>query len=734
MNKILKKTVAISAAICSLVLPVNALPGRAEDNLMFSAEEEKFQKINVYIRNNPILYKSMNSILTHQDISLIISRYNDKLYYYDPTRNIRFVRYNNNYDRLVDKKGATPKKTYVNDMICRSDISNSSVRYAYDAIMYNIEKAYDFYSNLGFDYYSFLSDNTIYVSLDEEVGSVNGTSLDGLIKFTMGTGENPNNNNNQGINPVSSTSSSKATQCYGADIDIVAHEFTHLVTQYKLGWDNLNPLETQALMEAYSDIMGELADDTLDWKIGTDIYYDNIKNNNKNICMRDLAAPENSFTDSNEQAWNKYYSHYDEFKYDLEYNDKENVAAYEASTIISHAAYLMYQNGIGIEDLKKIWYYSIDALKDMHGSTQNATFSDCRDAVIAGVKNNYKNSTALYFIQLINNAFDAVGVYSKGDVNDDGQVNGTDISIIKAYCTTKNIRLLPTEHQQKAADVNRDGDINNTNVECIMSMCRSKFNQADLDIAFNEEKLNSFINMVPDRTINGGGAYWNYTAETFINGKANAVCGCNHDNGEYYCSYVPVGAMTKANYESFDYEREEPYAQCAGFARQMQIEYFDTTKFVQIPIYGSYTPHIGDHLRSDYRGRIQHSILITGVTYNGNDNYTITYADANAEGHCEVNINCTATISGGVLYDGLRWSCLWVERPMRVGDVNSDGLINYDDYNGISDIMSGKYVSRLCRLVCDIDFNGRIDANDKSLLMEAINEKNPMKASFGFVR
>ena len=74
MNKILKKTVAISAAICSLVLPVNALPGRAEDNLTFSAEEEKFQKINVYIRNNPILYKSMNSILTHQDISLIISR------------------------------------------------------------------------------------------------------------------------------------------------------------------------------------------------------------------------------------------------------------------------------------------------------------------------------------------------------------------------------------------------------------------------------------------------------------------------------------------------------------------------------------------------------------------------------------------------------------------------------------------------------------------------------------
>ena len=30
--------------------------------------------------------------------------------------------------------------------------------------------------------------------------------------------------------------------------------------------------------------------------------------------------------------------------------------------------------------------------------------------------------------------------------------------------------------------------------------------------------------------------------------------------------------------------------------------------------------------------------------------------------------------------------------------------------------------------------NGRIDSNDKALLMEAINERNPMKASFGFVR
>ena len=192
--------------------------------------------------------------------------------------------------------------------------------------------------------------------------------------------------------------------------------------------------------------------------------------------------------------------------------------------------------------------------------------------------------------------------------------------------------------------------------------------------------------------------------------------------------------MAKPNYESFDYRREAPYGQCAGFARQMQIEYFDTTKFVQTPIYGSYTPHIGDHLRADYRDILQHSILITGVTDNGNGDYTITYADADAEGHCEININCTATISNGRLYDGLIWSCLWVERPIMIGDINGDSLINYDDYIEISNIISGKSVSSLCRLVSDIDFNGRVDSNDRALLMDAINVQNPMKASFGFVR
>lgn len=52
----------------------------------------------------------------------------------------------------------------------------------------------------------------------------------------------------------------------------------------------------------------------------------------------------------------------------------------------------------------------------------------------------------------------------------------------------------------------------------------------------------------------------------------------------------------------------------------------------------------------------------------------------------------------------------------------------------MSNVISGQHVSSLCRLVSDIDFNGRIDANDKALLEEALNEQNPVKTSFEFVR
>ena len=55
-------------------------------------------------------------------------------------------------------------------------------------------------------------------------------------------------------------------------------------------------------------------------------------------------------------------------------------------------------------------------------------------------------------------------------------------------------------------------------------------------------------------------------------------------------------------------------------------------------------------------------------------------------------------------------------------------------YTEMSNVISGQYVSSLCRLVIDIDFNGRIDVNDKALLEEALNEQNPVKAFFGFVR
>lgn len=729
MKKILKKVLAFSTAACSAAMALTSLSSSAEDYTTFLSVSDQFTQNVTECRNNPVLYKSRSSVLTHGTFYLDTSKYNNNEYYYDLKRNIKIVRFEPNQDPLTDTKGAIPKKVYVKDMVNRTELGkNIKIRRVYDAIMYNIEKAYDFYAEFGFDNYNYIDDHTIYVALDEEIGKTNATSLDGLIKFTMGTGENPQQ---QSYGPYSS-SNVKATQCYGADVDIVTHELTHLVTQFKLGWNTFSPLETQALMEAYSDIMGELNDDTRDWKIGTDIFYDNIKNNNKDICLRDLANP--STANTGDSSVSKYYTNYGDYSRDISYGKRPS--AYEASTIISHAAYLMYQNGIGIEDLKKIWYYSMDELKDMHGKTSEAAFSDCRDAVIAAVNNNFKLSTASYYLQKITDAFDAVGVYSRGDANDDGIVNGTDYTIIKAYIDYGNSRLLPTQHHLKAADTNRDGSISYADLSYLTSMCRTKYNYGENDVTINQAKMDSFINEKYRSYTFNEGSYWNYPAKSLRISNRGKVCGCDHSNGKFYCSYVPVSMMTRTGFEEFDYHREEPYGQCAGFAREMQMDYFGTSKFMQMPIYGYYVPQLGDHLRLDYRAVRQHSIFVTGVTDNGNGSYSITYADANSNDHCEFTVNGTATITNGTINcsRGGTWSCYWVERPIMIGDANGDGLLNYADYLELSNIVAGKQVNNICRLACDIDLNGRIDANDRNSLMGALKENNPIKASYGYVK
>ena len=293
---------------------------------------------------------------------------------YGPVQRIEKTDYN--YNMLY----ATFKYGYTNDLLREYKEET--------ALLYNLQKAYDFYDKIFNWHGADGKGGTVYAV--PAVKYMDGTYLDNAFAYfgrnllVFGGSWQTNN----GLEFAGN----------GADPDVVVHEFTHLVTHSKLEWGGSSNIETAALGEAYSDIMAEYADETPEWKEGTDRY-----NNNydfvKYFC-RDHSNP--------------YYENYDGL-----IND-EKAEAHNASTIISHVAFLMHKpekdsNVIEIPDevAMRIWYNSLDYMK-----TTDMDFKACRNAVINAIHDvvdkefngKYKNFEDDYK-KTVRYAFDSVRIY-----------------------------------------------------------------------------------------------------------------------------------------------------------------------------------------------------------------------------------------------------------------------------------------------------------------------------------
>lgn len=287
-------------------------------------------------------------------------------------------------------------------LLIRYDVADTArLKVAYNltpdsALLYQSARAYDFYVELGWDKENG-NHKPIYVGYDPSQINVAIASNTMNSRYAM----------------MFFGDTAKTTP-YFQEFDVFVHEYTHLVTGSKLNWGApvSNGLEVRALSEAYSDIMGELADTPVDWKI------------NKNGRMRNLANVANS-------ASGLYLNDY------TQYSDKENelnllndgMGPYYASTIISHAAYQMSRNlvtptsKLTHTELKQIWFDSMNyyETEDSLGAW-NATFSDCRAAVVSATRAYFEQqyrlgkiskSNADYKVQNVQKAFDRVGVHIK---------------------------------------------------------------------------------------------------------------------------------------------------------------------------------------------------------------------------------------------------------------------------------------------------------------------------------
>lgn len=159
-------------------------------------------------------------------------------------------------------------------------------------------------------------------------------------------------NNGQGGMFANSGIISMGTNTGVDKIDVLAHEFTHYVSVNIVNWSGKN--QTDSINEAVSDIFGEIIESQyskaeIDWKFSN---LRNIRTPDGN-CISDYA----DYTDT--------------------------LDCHDASTLISHAAYLMW-NGIdgagafeplNTEELAKLFYETLYVLP------QNCTFSQFRTLI-----------------------------------------------------------------------------------------------------------------------------------------------------------------------------------------------------------------------------------------------------------------------------------------------------------------------------------------------------------------
>ena len=265
----------------------------------------------------------------------------------------------------------------------REDNDWSDVQYD-DALaaLSQVSVAYDFFDDLGWQGYdNNNSAMTVVVHYQEQDAAgiwqnvSNAWSSGGRLGFGDGNGS--------------------TTQSYISDIDTVGHEFTHSVTGSKIGIQY--KMESGAISEAYSDIFGELMDPKQDWLHGTEIRIGSAAGN----CGRDLINPDTT-TLANKTPAAYLGSYYGSTNNPNDTNDYGNL--HKNSTVISHAAYLMLNKGIPLDDLAQIWYNSYD----YYNNIKLPYFMNCRFAVTQAANRLYgENST---YSSLVQEAFDEVNV------------------------------------------------------------------------------------------------------------------------------------------------------------------------------------------------------------------------------------------------------------------------------------------------------------------------------------
>ena len=336
------------------------------------------------------------------EVNGIKNRYN----FYDSERKIAITDYRNIGPYIgvfiSAVPGTTPITVFINDNKIVMTHENQEFIQSAITAMANYEKIYDYYKNV-------LGRN----SYDNK-----GSQITINLGITAKTFSSKDWNN---AGWVSLTNQMYIGNYYGkslsASLDALAHEFTHGVVQFTADFanspkDKTKAFETGALNEGYSDIIGNLIEGK-NWTIGE-----------SNQILRSAANPEDYSNPSTKGGTNYYPDDFlngktlEQYLKEKNYEDVtdfDDGGVHQNSTVVSHAAYLMYEAGAfsSREQMAKVWYNSLLLLSSY------SEFEDCALAVIKSAKNLGLSDGSIY---KITKAFQDTNMLEKNDYKLSGVV------------------------------------------------------------------------------------------------------------------------------------------------------------------------------------------------------------------------------------------------------------------------------------------------------------------------
>ena len=209
---------------------------------------------------------------------------------------------------------------------------------------------------------------------------------------------------------------------YSQGLDVLAHEYTHGIVSYEYGFQKFGEYitdpEPRALNEAFADIFAAFTDyyENKNEEGAWIISYVGIPNEEEDI-VRNLMDP--NYNKTIFEPWfPTHYKHIYCSRNDdscknkcpvkLDKSDSYHDCGHANSFIFSHATYLAFDNGVSIEKLQYIYYYSLSNRMERKTNMKQAawvTLEAC-ERLLEDQKHNITEDDC----KKINNAFMKVGL------------------------------------------------------------------------------------------------------------------------------------------------------------------------------------------------------------------------------------------------------------------------------------------------------------------------------------